>query len=53
VQVADLDFVLNLIEAARLRAVASVNTTLIELYWSVSVRRRTVCVRMIASGTSG
>ena len=35
VPVADLDFVLGLIEAARLRAVASVNTTLIELYWSI------------------
>jgi predicted nuclease of restriction endonuclease-like (RecB) superfamily len=32
---ADFDFVLGLIAAARTRAVAAVNTTLIELYWSL------------------
>jgi predicted nuclease of restriction endonuclease-like (RecB) superfamily len=32
---ADFDSVLNLIDAARTKAVAAVNTTLIELYWSV------------------
>jgi predicted nuclease of restriction endonuclease-like (RecB) superfamily len=32
---ADFDEVLRLIDAARTRAVASVNTTLIELYWSI------------------
>src|SRR5665213_3115395 len=32
---ADFDEVLRLIDAARTRAVAAVNTTLIELYWSV------------------
>ena len=31
----DFDFVLSLIEAARVRAIASINTTLIELYWSI------------------
>ena len=31
----DFDVVLGLIEAARTRAVAAVNTTLIDLYWSV------------------
>jgi predicted nuclease of restriction endonuclease-like (RecB) superfamily len=31
----DFDVVLGLIEAARTRAVAVVNTTLIDLYWSV------------------
>jgi predicted nuclease of restriction endonuclease-like (RecB) superfamily len=31
----DFDFVLGLIDAARTRAVAAVNTTLIELYWSI------------------
>ena len=31
----DFDFVLSLIEAARVRAIVSVNTTLIELYWSI------------------
>ena len=31
----DFDVVLALIEAARTRAVAAVNTTLIDLYWSV------------------
>lgn len=31
----DFDFVLGLIDSARMRAVASVNTTLIELYWSI------------------
>jgi len=32
---ADFDEVLRLIDAARTRAVAAVNTTLIELYWSI------------------
>lgn len=32
---ADFDAVLELIDAARTRAVAAVNTTLIELYWSI------------------
>lgn len=32
---ADFDSVLNLIETARTKAVAAVNTTLIELYWSI------------------
>lgn len=32
---ADFDEVLGLIDAARTRAVAAVNTTLIELYWSI------------------
>ncbi|MFM9963874.1 MAG: YhcG family protein [Planctomycetaceae bacterium] len=32
---ADFDAVLNLIDSARTRAVASVNTTLIKLYWSI------------------
>jgi predicted nuclease of restriction endonuclease-like (RecB) superfamily len=32
---ADFDAVLGLIEAARTRALAAVNTTLIELYWSI------------------
>lgn len=32
---ADFDSVLKLIESARTRAVAAVNTTLIELYWSI------------------
>src|SRR4051812_9791638 len=32
---ADFDFVLGLIDAARTRAIASVNTTLIELYWGI------------------
>ncbi len=32
---ADFDEVLRLIAAARTRAVAAVNTTLIELYWSI------------------
>ena len=32
---ADFDDVLRLIDAARTRAVAAVNTTLIELYWSI------------------
>jgi predicted nuclease of restriction endonuclease-like (RecB) superfamily len=32
---ADFDEVLRLIDAARIRAVAAVNTTLIELYWSI------------------
>ena len=31
----DFDIVLGLIDAARTRAVAAVNTTLIELYWSI------------------
>lgn len=31
----DFDSVLNLIDAARTKAVAAVNTTLIELYWSI------------------
>ncbi len=31
----DFDEVLRLIDAARTRAVAAVNTTLIELYWSI------------------
>ena len=31
----DFDEVLRLIDAARSRAVAAVNTTLIELYWSI------------------
>ena len=32
---ADFDVVMGLIDAARFRAVATVNTTLIELYWSI------------------
>jgi predicted nuclease of restriction endonuclease-like (RecB) superfamily len=32
---ADFDEVVRLIDAARIRAVAAVNTTLIELYWSI------------------
>ncbi len=32
---ADFDHVLTLIDAARTRAIASVNTTLIDLYWSI------------------
>src|ERR1700719_34905 len=32
---ADFDAVLGLIEAARTKAVTAVNTTLIELYWSI------------------
>ncbi|WP_397570418.1 YhcG family protein [Schlesneria sp. T3-172] len=32
---ADFDVVIRLIDAARTRAVAAVNTTLIELYWSI------------------
>jgi predicted nuclease of restriction endonuclease-like (RecB) superfamily len=32
---ADFDVVMELIDAARTRAVAAVNTTLIELYWSI------------------
>ena len=32
---ADFDVVIGLIDAARTRAVAAVNTTLIELYWSI------------------
>ena len=32
---ADFDVVLELIDAARTRAVAAVNTTLIELYWNI------------------
>jgi predicted nuclease of restriction endonuclease-like (RecB) superfamily len=32
---ADFDVVLGLIEAARTKAIATVNTTLIELYWSI------------------
>ena len=32
---AEFDFVLGLIDSARAQAVASVNTTLIELYWSI------------------
>ena len=32
---ADFDQILNLIDAARTRAVAAVNTALIELYWTI------------------
>ena len=32
---ADFDQVLTLIDAARTRAIAAVNTTLIELYWKI------------------
>ena len=32
---ADFDEVLGLIDAARARAIATVNTALIELYWSI------------------
>jgi hypothetical protein len=32
---ADFDEVVRLIDSARTRAVAAVNTTLIELYWSI------------------
>ena len=32
---ADFDAVLELIDAARSRAIAAVNTTLIDLYWSI------------------
>lgn len=40
---ADFDEVLQLIDAARKRAVSAVNTTLIELYWSIGeiIRRKT------------
>lgn len=40
----DFDFVLGLIDAARTRAVALVNTTLIDLYWNIGehIRRKTV-----------
>ena len=39
---ADFDAVVELIDAARTRAVAAVNTTLIELYWSIGefIQRR-------------
>jgi hypothetical protein len=39
----DFDVVLGLIEAARTRAVSAVNTTLIELYWSIGeyINRKT------------
>ena len=45
---ADFDLVLRLIDAARARAVAAVNTALIDLYWSIgesisTIRPRTAC----------
>ncbi len=33
----DFDIILEFIDAARTRAVTAVNTTLIELYWSIGV----------------
>src|SRR5450432_3977627 len=40
----DFDIVLGLIDAARTRAVTAVNTTLIELYWSIGeyISRKTI-----------
>jgi predicted nuclease of restriction endonuclease-like (RecB) superfamily len=49
---ADLDEVLALIEAAKARAVAAVNTTLIDLYWNIGARiSRRVAVDGWGQGT--